>query len=162
MLLPELINLDDYLRAHVDDYQFGKSKNDFGSRFEEAIAEALKEVGLEVLVRACLAEALEVDLIVRHENQVGVIQAKTGQAAQKKDGLDQLSAVCDQRYLGTYTAKMLAINCQWDDTQSNLWELARAWGITILELPSFTEPHPQLSAGDRRRLQSEVLRTLGG
>lgn len=161
-LLPELITLDDYLRAHVGDYTLKPSRSNLGDQFEQALAEALKEVGLEVKVGVTLSGALEVDLVVRHENQVGVIQAKTGKAACKKDGLDQLNAACDQRVLGTYTAKILAINQRWDKTRSNLKELAQAWRICVIELPSFTREHPRLSPEDRKHLQEQVLEALGG
>jgi len=117
---------------------------------------------LEVKVGVTLAGALEVDLVVRHENQVGVIQAKTGKAACKKDGLDQLNAACDRPYLGTYTAKILAVNRRWDRTQANLRELAAAWRIHVVALPSFTQEHPRLSPKDRKHLQEQVLEVLRG
>lgn len=161
-LLPGLITLDDYLRVHVGNYTQKPSGSNLGDRFERALAEALEEAGLEVKVGVALEGALEVDLVVRHENQVGVVQAKTGKAARKKDGLDQLNAACDQRYLGTYTEKILVINQRWDKTQTNLKELARAWGIRVVELPSFAEEHPRLSPEDRTRLQGQVREALGG
>jgi len=161
-LLPTLITIDDYLRAHVGDYRLKQPGSAFGGRFERAIAEALEGTGLEVKVGAVLAGALEVDLVVRHANQVGVIQAKTGGAARKKDGLRELNAACEQRYLGTYTTKILAINRRWDKTLTNLRELAQAWRISVVELPSFTGENPSLSSEDRARLQKQVFETLGG
>lgn len=161
--LPALIGIDDYIQAYLGQtpQKREKTRDAFGQAFEEAIAQALREINLEVKVGVHLAGALEVDLIVRYENQVGVIQAKTGGAARKKTGLDQLNAVCDQRYLGTYTAKMLVINEVWDKTRSNLRELAEAWRITLIELPSFTEDSPHLSDEDRQHLQTKVVETLG-
>lgn len=160
--LPELINIDDYIYAYLGQPPRSRKKprDEFGQAFEEAIAEALREIGLDVKVGVHLAGALEVDLIVRCENQVGVIQAKTGGSARKKTGLDQLNAVCDQRYLGTYTKKILAINVTWDDTLSNLQELANAWKITVIELPSFTENSRSLSEEEKTHLQSMVLERL--
>ena len=163
-ILPELINIDDYLQAYLGKppQKRTKPRDEFGHIFEENIADALKEIGLEVKVGVNLAGALEVDLVVRRENQVGVIQAKTGEKARKKAGLDQLNAACEQRYLGTYTAKMLVINEKWDETLSNLRELAEAWRITVIELPSFTKASRCLSAQDKQHLQEKVLGVLGG
>ena len=159
-ILPDIITIDDYLKAHLDD----PYPQITGPRhpFEEAIGEALKEVVDEVVVGVSLAQALEVDLVVRKGNQVGVIEAKTGSAALKKDGLEHLNAACEQRYLGTYTHKILVINQRWDHTRTNLRELADAWRITVIELPSFTEETPHLSEEDRRYLQDQVVRVLGG
>lgn len=162
--LPGLISIDDYLQAHLGYFpgKGEKPRDEFGQAFEEAIADALRELDLEVKVGVHLAGALEVDLMVRWENQVGVIQAKTGEAARKKRGLDQLNAACEQRYLGTYTAKMLVINEKWDETRSNLRDLAAKWRITVIELPSFTKGAACLSPDDEELLQNTVLKTLGG
>lgn len=156
--LPGVITLDDYLRAYLDDYKTTGPKHPF----EEVIGRALAKVVDEVLVGVTLAGALEVDLAVRKENQVGVVQAKTGNAARGKQGLDQLNAACEQRYLGTYTHKILVINQQWDDTQVNLRDLAAAWRIAVIELPSFTNASPQLSSQDEADLQSQVVQILTG
>ena len=160
--LPGLISIDDYVQAYLGrtPEKREKPRDAFGRAFEEAIAQALREINLEVKVGVHLAGALEVDLIVRNENQVGVIQAKTGGAARKKAGLDQLNAACDQRYLGTYTAKMLVVNEKWDRTKSNLRELAKAWQITVIELSSFTKGSPRLSDEDKQYLQTKVLERL--
>lgn len=156
--LPCVITIDDYLKAHVGDYNVTRPRHNF----EEEIGKALAGVVDEVMVGATLAGALEVDLVVRKENQVGVIQAKTGSRARSKVGLDQLNAACEQRYLGTYTHKILAINQHWDESLTNLRELANAWRITVVELPSFTEDHPFLSPEDKERLRSEVIKVLAG
>jgi len=163
--LPSVITIDDYLKAHLDNYPIDapkRLKDDLGKAFEEEIARALEGTVDEVKVGIPLAGALEVDLVVRKENQVGVIQAKTGKKAGSKEGLDQLNSVCEQRYLGTYTHKILVVNQKWDQTRSNLRELAQAWRITVIELPSFNEQHPHLSEEDRQRLRQEVLRVLTG
>ena len=160
--LPGLISIDDYIYAYLGrtPEKREKPRDAFGQAFEEAIAQALREINIEAKVGVHLAGALEVDLMVRYENQVGVIQAKTGGTARKKTGLDQLNAACDQRYLGTYTRKILIINEVWDKTRSNLQELAEAWRITVIELPSFTKDSLHLSDADRRRLQNEMAKVL--
>jgi len=162
--LPELITIDEFVQAYLGriPQRRKKQRDEFGKAFEDAIAAALRDINLEVKVGVHLAGALEVDLMVRYENQVGVIQAKTGKSAGEKRGLDQLNAVCDQRYLGTYTRKILAINTTWDKTRTNLKELADAWKITVIELPSFSQDSLSLSPTDKRYLQETVYYVLGG
>lgn len=161
--LPGLITIDDYLRAHVGDYETHRpGSSDFGIQFEEAIESALVGWVDEVKRGVLLGGALEVDLVVRLGNQVGVIQAKTGKKANEKDGLDQLNAACAREYLSTYTAKILVINQKWDHTVTNLRDLANAWNITVVELPSFTESSPSLSPGDQEELRRAVRGVLGG
>lgn len=157
-ILRGVLTIEDYLRAHLDE-PYPKITGPKGP-FEEAISEALKGTVDEVAVGVTLAPAVEVDLVVRVENRVGVIQAKTGSKAREKTGLDQLNAACEQRYLGTYTYKILAVNQQWNQTQTNLRELADAWRITVIELPSFTRNTPYLSEEDQKRLRERVIQLL--
>ena len=162
-MLPGLLTIDDYIWVHMGRYpEPARSKEDLGSRFEQALQEALEGCVDEVKRGVILSGALELDLVVRLGNQVGVIQAKTGKKAMGKEGLDQLKAACGRENLGTYTVKILAINQRWDPTMENLRELAEAWQITVIELPSFTEQSPVLSPEDQKRLRSEVRRALGG
>jgi len=162
-VLPALLTINDYIRAHVGrDPEQMRPKEDLGARFEAAIRDALQGCVDEVKQGVILGGALELDLVVRLGNQVGVIQAKTGEKAKKKEGLDQLNAACGRENLGTYTAKILTVNQRWDETLENLRELAGAWNITVIELPSFTPDSPSLSPEDQERLRREVRRVLGG
>lgn len=175
-VLPGLITIDDYLRAHVGSYTsktdeakpeiqsegHGIRPEQLGILFEKAIEEALVGCVDEVKRGVILGGARELDLVVRLRNQVGVIQAKTGEKAKGKVGLDQLNAACARDYLGTYTAKILVINQKWDHTRENLRELAEAWNITVVELPSFTPDSPRFSLEDQEKLRREVRQALGG
>lgn len=163
--LPSLIRIDDYLRAHVGQYEQRPPRQDLGSQFERAVADALREVVDEVMVGVTLKSvksAVELDLVVRLRNQVGVIQAKTGSKARSKDGLRELNSACTREFLGTYTRKLLVINQRWDPTLDNLRELAREWQIDVVELPSFREDSPSLSREDTALLQERVRKALEG
>jgi hypothetical protein len=160
-LLHGLIKIDDYLRAYVDDYQLmGFAKDETGALFEQAIYEALEPVVDEIVAGARLLGALEVDMVVRCENQVGIIEAKTGPGARRKGGIDQLNTAGGQRYLGTYTRKMLVIDQRWDKSRSNLRELAEARRIAVIELPSFCTSG-QLSPEDVKLLRCTACNQLG-
>jgi hypothetical protein len=159
-LLPGLITIDDYLRAFVGDYNTGSFANDdAGGRFERAIHAALHLMVDEIAVSVWLAKALEVDFVVRCDNQVGIIEAKTGRN-KIKAAIDQLNTAGGQHYLGTYTQKMLVSDLAWDKSFSNLRELATARRIQVIELPSFRE-QGELSDEDADRLAQSVCQYLG-
>ena len=158
-LLPGLITIDDYLRAYVDDYQLtGFSKDEAGGQFERAVYATLHPTVDEIVAGTKLLGALDVDLVVRCSNQVGIIEAKTGPGVKK--GIDQLNTAGGQRYLGTYTQKILVSDQRWDHTRSNLRELAEARRIEVIEVPSFSA-RGQLSVEDAERLAQRVCECLG-
>jgi hypothetical protein len=158
-LLPGLITIDDYLCAYVDNYQLtGFAKNEAGGLFERAVYEALKPAMDEIVAGVSLLGALEIDLVVRCDNQVGIIEAKTGPGVKK--GIDQLNTAGGQRYLGTYTCKILVSDQYWDKSRSDLRQLAEARQIEVIELSSF-HTSQRLSPEDVERLQRSVCKQLG-
>lgn len=159
-ILPPLITADDYLQVYVGSYELTGFANDqHGGLFERAIHQALEPAVDEILVGAKLLGALDVDFVVRCDNQVGIIEAKTGKN-KLKNGLDQLNTAGGQQYLGTYTQKFLASDLLLDHTRSNQKELAEARRISLIELPSFRQTG-QISDDDADKLRSIVCKTLG-
>ncbi len=160
-LLPSLITIDDYIRAYAGSYQItGFSQKD-GGLFEQAVHDALAPpIVDEIIAGVKLAEALEIDLVVRCENQVGIVEAKTGSQAGKKGGIDQLNTAGGREYLGIYTCKMLVVDRLWGKDQSNLRDLAQARRIEVIELPSYSTSR-QLSPDDVAQLRRAVCRQLG-
>ncbi len=158
-LLPALIKIDDYIRAFVDDYQVkGFAKGGPGGPFEQAVYAALKPAVDESIPGVTLASEADIDLVVRCENQVGVIEAKTGSKVKK--GIDQLNTVGGRSFLGTYTQKMLVSDQKWDDRFSNHRDLAEARRVTVIQLPSFGSSN-QLSPNDVKHLRHTVCQQLG-
>ncbi len=152
--ISEHITLDDYLRLQVGDYAAESPRNEF----EQQVHQALQGIsGLEILtsVRPQGLEALEVDFVIRLGNQVGVIEAKTRGA---KSGIDQIQAVAEQRYLGTYVAKFLVSGRPVDQNNENL---AKAYNIAVIELKSYTRACA-LSAEDCQTLKRTISVGLGG
>ncbi len=124
--ITKTITLDDYLRLHVGSYAQG----DLRDEFEQKVHEALRRIdGLEILtsVRPEELDALEIDFVIRLGNQVGVIETKTKAA---KKGIDQIQAVAEQRYLGTYVSKFLVSGQPLD---KNNKQLAKAYNIAVVE-----------------------------
>ncbi len=150
--LSETITLDEYLRLYVGNYQTGEPRNDF----EEQVRDALRTIpDLEMLtsVRPQGLDALEVDFVVRLGNQVGVIEAKTRGA---KAGIDQINAVAEPRYLGTYVHKFLVSSKPVDQNNKNL---AKAYKIEVIELPSYSESG-HLNDRDKETLRERIVEKL--
>jgi hypothetical protein len=152
--LPDTVTLDDYLRAYLGSYQTGEPRDPL----EHQVLEALRSVPeLEVFwsLRPQGLGAQEVDFVVRLGNQIGVGEVKTKGA---KSGIDQISAVAEQRYLGTYLRKFLVSGKPVDRNNRNL---AKAYGIDVIELLSYGD-NGVLSSEDCQRLTEIIVSRLGG
>ncbi len=151
--VPALLTLDLMLCAHLGAYS-EKAPQDPA---EELVVEALAAHVDEYKTSVTHGGALEIDLVLRCGNQVGIAEVKTGKSARKKAGIDQLTTAAEQRYLGTYTRKFLVID---REMGANNRELAAAHRIVIIELPSLQSS--VLSGDDRRQLTTTILANLKG
>lgn len=147
------ISLDDYLTLYLGDYDTGEPRHPL----ETAVRDVLEATPLidEVFtsIKPASQPALEVDLIIRCGNQIGVGEIKMKGA---KAGIDQLAAVTDQRYLGTYVAKFLISG---ESLHHNNRHLAQAYNIMVIELKSFAEMQ-QLNEIDRDSLARTIVSRL--
>jgi len=141
------INIDEYLRVHIGNYNQTNFKNDF----ERAVYDALKSSVEELKSGVKIGGALDIDLIIRCENYVGIAELKTGKKARTKEGIDQLNTAGGREYLGTYTTKFLIVDQKWDESLSNLRELAEARNIYLIELPSYGK-NKDISNRDKKHL----------
>jgi hypothetical protein len=151
--IPSVLTIDDYLRAHLGDYEEGPLKQ----RFEKMVYDTLCPVLDEIKTSVKHGGALEVDLVLRCGNQVGVSEVKSGRKAQSRKGIDQLNTAAEQRYLGTYTRKFLIVDRL---LGSNNRALAEGHRIMVIELCSAATG--SLSDEDRGRLITTIRKELGG
>lgn len=168
----EVITIADYLHAHLSDCEIkgplvGKlEKMDAGHQFERALYDALKPRLSEVAARVIPTSPgideghhqIEIDLVVRVGNQVGIVEAKVGGNI-GKDGLDQLKMACEPTFLGTYTAQFLIAAA--DRLKGKNEQLARERRIKVIFTPEYT-PGAPLSAVDADRVAGEIRRRLSG
>lgn len=150
--LPALITIDDYLRVHLGRYIEAGPKG----RFEALVADALKPVVNELKSGVDYEGRLEIDLVLRCGNQIGIAEAKGGRRADKS-GIDQLVAAADPRFLGTYVHRFWIVAAS--PSRGNL-ELARAHHINVIQIPSGSGG--SLSDEDRQTLIDAVRRRLVG
>jgi hypothetical protein len=102
-----------------------------------------------------VSEQIEIDLIVRQGNNVGIIEAKTGV---KKAGIDQLDTAGNPHYMGDFLAKMLITGRYLPRAHK---ALATAQEIRVIELPNYSD-HSGLSVKDKRLLVQSVQQILSG
>lgn len=169
--LPELITIDDYLKAHVGEYIIvGPHKNESGKiddsgMFELTLAKILQKHNFEVQcgVRPKRgAKQIEIDLIIRRGNNIGIIEAKLGfpntsQFAKEKEsgqkrGLDQLAMEGAREYLGIYAEKFYVTAKRLDP---RIRQLAVSRKMTIIELENY-QPNRPLQNTDEQILMSKI------
>lgn len=157
--LPPVITLDEYLQAHVRLHPPRKRlQGDDGARFEQAVKDGLADAVDEIKVGVNVDGVVELDLAVRCDNQVGIVEVKTG-ANKLKMAIDQLNTAAEQRYLGTYTQKFLISDQSWSQF-TDLAELAKAHRIEVVELPGWSAGSG-LSAAEAVKLQTTIRKGLG-
>jgi hypothetical protein len=163
-LLPDLITIADYLKAHAPGFEVdGFSRDhqgriDAGGEFESTIYRTLEPHVDEILsgVRpGSVAHQIEIDLMIRCGNGVGLVEAKTGV---NKAGIDQLDTAGNPDYLGRYAAKFLVTGRYLPRPHK---ALASAQGIHVVELPGYTVHHG-IPDQEQRRLIQTVRTVLVG
>ena len=157
--LPGLIIIDDYLRAHIDSITTRRTKPDqAGHVFEQAVLDALRDVVDEIKPNVNLQGTVDLDMVVRCENQVGLVEAKLG-SNHLKMAIDQLNTAAGREYLGTYTQKFLVSDQDWSRF-SDLKALAKSRQIVVVELPGYGR-HRSLSQQEIALLRDTILDGLG-
>jgi len=156
-LLPRLITLEDYLRAHGLDVV---SSKDPITDQEEALYHFLN-TQCDQCLNNLQYPAFEIDFFVQRGNQAAVIEAKSGlsKVMRKRQAIDQLTTITGREYLGTYTGRI------WVTARTpgeQLRELARAYQIEIVVVS--LEQHAgewRLKADARTRLSQALDTVLG-
>ncbi|MBN1220832.1 MAG: DUF1887 family protein [Anaerolineae bacterium] len=155
-IIPAVITIDDYLRAYLDDYQFREVKEAFEQTLLDALKGKVDEIAAAVQGPT---GSLDLDLVIRTGNQVGIVEAKTGRKAKRKEGIDQLNTAAGQKYLGTYTKKFLVVDASWEKL-TNLRDLADARHVKVIELPDYGETKT-LTVAEQQRLVQAIKAELG-
>lgn len=148
----EEMSIREYLQAHG--FWKCEPKNP-QEDFERQLAEVLREHVSEIWCSVNL-DSVEMDIIVRINNAVGVIQAKTGKKAEKIDGIYNLNTVANSNFLGSHTKRFLITSrC----VGTNNKRLAQQQRIKVIELLSY-ESDGTLSNPDKDQLRREVVEEL--
>ncbi|MCS7259674.1 MAG: DUF1887 family CARF protein [Anaerolineae bacterium] len=155
-----LITLDDYLRAHFDDYTKTGFSRESGGILERAVHDALKDYVDEIeagVWPSGMKDQVEIDLAVRCGNQVGFIEVKWGGGKSGKRAIDQLTTAAARELSGIYAARFLVTGVTRDDQYK---AVATALNITIIELPEWQWKRRALSPNDAARLRQAIAQRL--
>ena len=163
IIVPELIDIDLYLKAHLIDYQIFP-QNEVGTNLENAIANALIRNNFEVLQNVKPVgegNQLEIDLVFRlkNTNNVALAEIKTGDAREEgpKRGIDQLALASQREYLGTYAKRFLITSRQ---LSKQLRELALVHKINIIDNIELDRNRLKLTEDSEQRLIKNLLEKL--
>lgn len=157
------ISLNDYLVSY-----FGKrwSASGFGGdkdglAFERAIHEVLTE-GVDEVVSGWRdsSNQVEIDFVVRCNNQIGLIEAKTGKGGSSMKDVKQLALSGGQRFFGTYVKRMLVVDKPWGKSDANLRGICDMLDIALVELPGFSGGKT-LTPADRDVLLQAIHAKMG-
>jgi len=164
--LPALITAADYLHAHLSGFRIeGFSRDEHGrltagGQLEQAVCEALRPHVDEVLagVRPDGADnQIELDLVIRVGNRVGVAEVKLGGGGERpKQGIDQLSTATSREYLGIYTARFLITATP---LARSVQRLASEKQVTVVTLNEYRLGAP-LTPADQQHLSQAVRQRL--
>mgnify|MGYP001381101264 CR=1 FL=1 len=153
--ISSIINLDEYIKIHVGEYK----RKDEHNYYEQLIISCIKDKVDEMISNIYLEEALEVDLIFRIGNRIGIAEIKTKNKATKKEGIDQLSTAGGREYFGTYTKKFLIVDREYPENNK---DLAVVRDIKVIELknsPGDTED-AKIDENDKELLVNTILEEM--
>lgn len=167
LALPALISSADYLNAYLPGFQLnGFSRDESGSLssggyFEQAVHQSLAP-HFDILSGVKpngVDQQIEIDLVIRLGNQVGIAELKLGDKAgdKPKQGIDQLSTAGSREYLGIYTTKFLITA---NRMPKRIQSLAKEKGVHLIELHSYR--NGVLSLADQSSLVSQINAKLSG
>jgi hypothetical protein len=166
--LPSLISIKEYLNAHLDNFHVTGFSNKKGGDFEKEVYEILnsdKSVihetmsGVRPKTQQKQDNRIEIDFVIRHNNQVGIIEVKDSKNKPKK-ALDQLAMAGGREYLGIYTTKFVVTSHE--NIYDDLKPLAKERGIHIIEIPSYIRGKSQISPSDKEKLIITIKTQLCG
>jgi hypothetical protein len=159
-VLPELVTLRDVFDLHLGPGNWqekGSGKNE-GSPFEDALADALRRDGYEVMMGVgAMGGQIDVDIAVRSGNQYGIIEAKMGESGRNLNGIKQLSTAV--RLLGTYSQTFYAITVEPNPAHKAITE---ASNIQVISLPSYDDVANVLPPAEVTVLLDKVGKALRG
>jgi Holliday junction resolvase len=162
MTIQDTITIDDYLTVYFgESYQYTGYGGGPGEAFERAIHEVLAPPTSDEIKVGWKhnSGAVDVDLIVRCNNQIGVVEVKSGRKARTSEGIKQLAVAGGQRFFGTYVKRFLVVDQDWSDLSNNR-ALAEAIEINVIELPAYGH-QGTVTAEEREAVVQAVVTNLG-
>jgi len=146
-MIKEALTIDEYLKIYIGSYGPRKRGQNL---FEQTVLEVLRPHVPEIMSNVSFGTNIELDLVIRFGNQLGVAEVTVGKPNKAK--IDQLNSATRQEFLGTYTKRFL-ITAQEQQDQNNRIS-AEAYNISVIELLSYS--NGELSSEDREKLVEKI------
>ncbi|GCE15839.1 Card1-like endonuclease domain-containing protein [Tengunoibacter tsumagoiensis] len=128
-----------------------------GGLFERAIADVLyRDPDYEVMCGVKFYDNIEIDVVIRYQNQLGILEAKIDKKAGKLEGIHQLGTAV--RPLGTYTKQFFAINN--NDSEGSQKIVREVSRIIIIPLLEYKRGATSLTDGDAAILTAKVAQSF--
>ncbi len=160
--IPSLLTIEQFLNAQLGIGSWRESgySKDVGGIFEREVGLALQDVVDEMKAGVRFLgtedgkrEQADLDLVIRVQNQFGVIEVKD-QSKAKLDAVKQLHYL--SQLLGTYTRKFWVLS---RETNPDHDAVIQATRTTVVSLSDFTGA--QISEDGKKKLRAIVLSALG-
>lgn len=158
--LTKFLSIDDYLQVHgLSKPKYQKPKNPF----EEQVSFVLQANFSEIRRNIKITASLEIDLMIRCENNYGIAELKTGAESRKKSPIDQIVGATSREFLGTYTKRLLILD---QNLARENAELAKAYNVRTIVLNGYEAKTKKWSSGamptsEKTKLIQTVTQILG-
>lgn len=143
-----LVTIEDFWRAHLGQVlTFGhRNPAASGSPFEEELEAEFALLRQQQMIDEVAATVLppgtgELDFILRKGSRFALVECKSGKEAGKINGIYSLNNWASDRYLGTYTAKLLAVTLNYPPENK---AVADAQNVVVLSLDGWTAQNRSL------------------
>lgn len=146
--LPKLVTLQDFFFIHLGltAEQLTPASADpakKGIQFEVDVRNTFAGLVDDLLYSIKPLDAEEIDIVLQKRNRFAIVECKARDDDERKGyGILQLNNLASERYLGTYTGKILATIARFSrDAPANL-KMAREHKVYVLELPNWQLGRP--------------------
>jgi hypothetical protein len=136
----------------------GPIKSEVGARFEAAVLDGFKAYIDEARTSVCIDGQPDIDIILRRRNKFAVVECKSGNLEMK--AIQQLNNIASERYLGTYTAKILALA---KDDKPEIQKTARDYhGFHLLKVTDWRDGQPwsEVSQAEFQKIAETAFNSL--
>jgi hypothetical protein len=141
--LPKLVTLQDFFFIHLGltPDQLTPAPSDptkKGIQFESAVRSTFAGLVDDLLYSIKPLDVEEIDIVLQKRNRFAIVECKArGDDERKAYGILQLNNLASERYLGTYTGKILATIANYSRDSSPNFKMAKEHRVHLLELPNW-------------------------
>lgn len=156
-IVPACITTEDFLNVSLGPgvWQITGPQRQEGAPFEIALAAMLNRHGYETHIGVKAYGQLDIDVLVRCENQFAIIEAKAGENGRRLDGLKQLRTA--GAHLGLYTQQCYVITVPPSQSHTAIVE---ASNVQVVSLPGYIAGATSLMPEDEQILVEAITKIL--